>query len=171
MVAFASFLDRFRRLLAPPGCPGEALGVPASGDDLSGQLEPLFGELDTVDEQAREIERQALEQAQAAAILEQARGLAGQERGRAALEQRAEVERRTLEIRVRWQPRCRLSTRSACSREAPMGGRYAQIDLGSAQRAIAETALWHVRVLAGWMPPRGIELVRILAAWFELANA
>ena len=52
-----------------------------------------------------------------------------------------------------------------------MGGRYAQIDLGSAQRAIAETALWHVRVLAGWMPPRGIELVRILAAWFELANA
>lgn len=45
-----------------------------------------------------------------------------------------------------------------------------EIDLASAQRAIAETALWHVRVLAGWMPPRGIELVRVLAAWFELAN-
>ena len=45
------------------------------------------------------------------------------------------------------------------------------MDLASAQRAIAETALWHVRVLAGWMPPRGIELVRVLAAWLELANA
>jgi hypothetical protein len=107
MPAFASFLDRFRRLLAPPGRPGEALGVPASGDDLSGELEPLFGQLDAVDEQAREIERQALEQAQqrragaqaqAAAILEQARGRAEQERARAALEQRAEVERRTVEM-------------------------------------------------------------------------
>ena len=45
-----------------------------------------------------------------------------------------------------------------------------EIDLASAQRAIAETALWHVRVLAGWMPPGGIELVQVLAAWFELAN-
>jgi hypothetical protein len=82
--------------------------VPASGDDLSGGLEPLFEQCEAVHEQAREIERQPLEQAQqrrteaqaqAAAILEQARGLAEQERGRAALEQRAEVERRTLEIR------------------------------------------------------------------------
>jgi hypothetical protein len=63
MPGFASFLDRFRRLLAPPGRPGESLGVPAWGDDLSGELEPRFGELDTVDEQARGIERQALEQA------------------------------------------------------------------------------------------------------------
>ena len=44
------------------------------------------------------------------------------------------------------------------------------MDLAPAQRAIGETALWHVRVLAGWMPPREIELVRVLAAWFELAN-
>jgi len=44
------------------------------------------------------------------------------------------------------------------------------MDLASAQRAIAETALWHVRVLAGWMPPRALELVRALAGWFELAN-
>jgi hypothetical protein len=105
--AFGSFLDRFRRLLAPPGRPGEALGVPASGDDLSGELEPLFGQLDAVGEQAREIERQALElaqqrraqaQAQAAAILDQARGRADEERTRAALAQRAEVERRTVEM-------------------------------------------------------------------------
>jgi len=44
------------------------------------------------------------------------------------------------------------------------------MDLASAQRAVAETALWHVRVLAGWMPPRAIDLVRTLAGWFELAN-
>jgi hypothetical protein len=54
--------------------------VPASGDDLSGGLEPLFEQCEAVHEQAREIERQPLEQAQqrrteapAAAILEQAR--------------------------------------------------------------------------------------------------
>lgn len=46
----------------------------------------------------------------------------------------------------------------------------AGMDLRSAQRAVAETTLWHVRVLAGWMPPRAIDLVRTLAAWFELAN-
>jgi hypothetical protein len=45
------------------------------------------------------------------------------------------------------------------------------MDLASAQRAIGETALWHVRVLAGWMGPRAIDVVRALAGWFELANA
>ncbi len=44
------------------------------------------------------------------------------------------------------------------------------MDLAAAQRALGETALWHVRVLAGWTPPRGLEPVRALAAWFELAN-
>jgi hypothetical protein len=44
------------------------------------------------------------------------------------------------------------------------------MDLGEAQHAVAETALWHTRVLAGWTPPRGLEPVRALAAWFELAN-
>lgn len=42
--------------------------------------------------------------------------------------------------------------------------------LAGAQRAIADTALWHVRVLAGWTPPRGLEPVRALAAGFEIAN-
>lgn len=42
--------------------------------------------------------------------------------------------------------------------------------LADAQRAIADTALWHVRVLAGWTPPRGLEPVRALAAGFEIAN-
>ncbi len=44
------------------------------------------------------------------------------------------------------------------------------MDLARAQRAIAETALWHVRVLAGWSPPGAIEAIRSLTAWFELAN-
>jgi flagellar biosynthesis/type III secretory pathway protein FliH len=105
--SFPSFLDRFRRLLAPPGRPGEALGVPAAGDDLHGELEPLFEQLDTVDAQAQEIERDAIAQAQerhahaqaqADAILEQARRRAEEERARAALEQRAEVQRRTVEM-------------------------------------------------------------------------
>jgi len=44
------------------------------------------------------------------------------------------------------------------------------LDLAGAQRAVADTALWHIRVLAGWAPPRAIESVRVLAAWFEIAN-
>jgi hypothetical protein len=44
------------------------------------------------------------------------------------------------------------------------------MSLARAQRGIAETALWHVRVLAGWSPPGAIEAIRALAAWFELAN-
>jgi hypothetical protein len=43
-------------------------------------------------------------------------------------------------------------------------------DLASAQRGVADTLLWHLRVLAGWLPAAGVALVRALAAWFELAN-
>lgn len=43
-------------------------------------------------------------------------------------------------------------------------------DLEAAQHAIAATTLWHVRVLAGWVPPRALEPIRALAAWFEIAN-
>jgi len=107
MPSFPSFLDRFRRLLAPPGRPGEALGVPASGEDLRGELEPLFEQLDTLDAQSQQIERDAVgqaeerraqAQAQATAILEQARIRAEQERARAALEQRAEVKRSIVKM-------------------------------------------------------------------------
>jgi hypothetical protein len=48
--------------------------------------------------------------------------------------------------------------------------RPAEAGLAAAERAIAETVLWHARVLAGWLPPDGAGLVRTLAAWFELAN-
>jgi hypothetical protein len=44
------------------------------------------------------------------------------------------------------------------------------MDLARAQRAVAETTLWHIRVLAGWAPPGAQEAIRALAAWFELAN-
>ncbi len=46
----------------------------------------------------------------------------------------------------------------------------ADLDVPRAQRAVADTTLWHLRVLAGWLPPSGVELVRQVAAWFELAN-
>ncbi len=42
--------------------------------------------------------------------------------------------------------------------------------LADADRAIGATLLWHLRVLAGWLPGRGVEPVRVLAGWFELAN-
>jgi hypothetical protein len=43
-------------------------------------------------------------------------------------------------------------------------------DLATAQRGVAETLLWHLRILAGWLPPAGAALVRALAGWFELMN-
>lgn len=44
------------------------------------------------------------------------------------------------------------------------------LDLEAAQRAVAGMALWHLRVLAGWLPPAGVDMMRALAGWFELAN-
>jgi hypothetical protein len=43
-------------------------------------------------------------------------------------------------------------------------------DFRSAQRAVAATTLLELRVLAGWLPPGAVGLMRSLAAWFELAN-
>ncbi len=42
--------------------------------------------------------------------------------------------------------------------------------LSQAQHAIAATALWNLRVLAGWLPCGGALLLRELAGWFEIAN-
>ncbi|MBP2704531.1 hypothetical protein JOL79_11970 [Microbispora sp. RL4-1S] len=39
-----------------------------------------------------------------------------------------------------------------------------------AQWAVLATLLWHLRVLAGWLPREGGQLVRVLARWFEIAN-
>jgi hypothetical protein len=46
----------------------------------------------------------------------------------------------------------------------------ADLDVSGARRAVAETSLWHLRVLTGWLPPSGVQLVRALAGWFELGN-
>ncbi len=42
--------------------------------------------------------------------------------------------------------------------------------LGEAQRALAETVLLRLRILAAWLPPAATGMVRELAGWFELAN-
>lgn len=42
--------------------------------------------------------------------------------------------------------------------------------LASAQWAVAATPLWHLRVLGGWLPPAGGELVRTLVGWWEVLN-
>ena len=84
--------------------------MPASSEDVQGELAPLFGQLDAVGERAREIERDALAeaqqrraraQAQAATILEQAGRRAEEERARAGREQRAEVEQEARELHER----------------------------------------------------------------------
>jgi hypothetical protein len=43
-------------------------------------------------------------------------------------------------------------------------------DLEAVQHAVADQALWHLRILAGWVPAGGIRAVQALAAWFEIAN-
>jgi len=42
--------------------------------------------------------------------------------------------------------------------------------LAAAQRAVAEAVLWDLRVLAGWLPQGGLQMMRALAGWFEIAN-
>jgi hypothetical protein len=51
-------------------------------------------------------------------------------------------------------------------------GRFVRDDdsVAAAQRGIADTLLWNLRVLAGWVPPPGVRILRLLAGWFELAN-
>lgn len=78
------------------------MGVPASGAELEGELEPVLEGLDDVDAEASEIEAQASAEAQrrredaarrAAAILAEAHLAAEAERARAATELRAAAER------------------------------------------------------------------------------
>ncbi|MFC5810910.1 hypothetical protein [Streptomyces heilongjiangensis] len=40
-----------------------------------------------------------------------------------------------------------------------------------AQHAVSATLLWHLRVLSGWQPTGGADVVRALAAGFEISNA
>ncbi|KAE8762173.1 hypothetical protein [Georgenia thermotolerans] len=43
-------------------------------------------------------------------------------------------------------------------------------DLGTAQHAVGAALLWDLRVLAGWLPRGGADVVRLLAGGFEVAN-
>jgi hypothetical protein len=42
--------------------------------------------------------------------------------------------------------------------------------LAAAQYEVASALLWDLRVLAGWLPRDGVLMLRILSAWFEIAN-
>lgn len=42
--------------------------------------------------------------------------------------------------------------------------------LAAARWAVSATPLWHLRILAGWLPPAGGELIRSLAGWWEVRN-
>lgn len=42
--------------------------------------------------------------------------------------------------------------------------------LVEAQHAVGATLLWNLRVLAGWLPRGGADVIRLLAAAFEVAN-
>jgi hypothetical protein len=54
---------------------------------------------------------------------------------------------------------------------SPYGPRVRAGDtLPAAERGVAATLLWNLRVLAGWLPVRGAGMMRALVAWFEIAN-
>ena len=44
------------------------------------------------------------------------------------------------------------------------------MSLGEAQHAVGASLLWNMRVLAGWLPRGGADVIRLLAAGFEMAN-
>ncbi|MGI5240140.1 hypothetical protein [Dactylosporangium sp. CA-139066] len=43
-------------------------------------------------------------------------------------------------------------------------------DAPAVQEAVARTLLWHLRILAGWLPREGVEQLRAIAGWFEIRN-
>jgi hypothetical protein len=92
--------------------------------------------------------------------------IAGTVRGRLLLERRlGEEPTRTLAAQSSLAAAQRLLLAS------PYGHDTGSVqELAPAQRSVAATALWHLRIFAGWLPPDGAVLLRALAAWYELAN-
>lgn len=43
-------------------------------------------------------------------------------------------------------------------------------NLAAAEHGVASRYLWNLRVLAGWVPPAGVAMLRLAAGWFEIAN-
>lgn len=41
-------------------------------------------------------------------------------------------------------------------------------DAQAVQEAVARSVLWHLRILAGWLPQDGVGQLRALAGWFEI---
>jgi hypothetical protein len=55
--------------------------------------------------------------------------------------------------------------------DSPYGaGITAGMTAAQAQRQVAATVLWNLRLVAGWLPPGGSQVLQPLAAWFEIAN-
>ncbi|MFC0530515.1 hypothetical protein [Phytohabitans kaempferiae] len=95
-----------------------------------------------------------------------ARWVAGSVRARALARRRLDAERvRTL-----------AASHSAAEAVGSLAGSQygdrvrTDHDVAAAQRAVAEALLWDLRVLAGWLPREGVEALRALAGWFEIAN-
>jgi hypothetical protein len=64
-----------------------------------------------------------------------------------------------------------LSTAVELLHRSPYGARVPlEASLAQAQRGVAETLLWHLRVLAGWLPSSGAQMLRAFAGGFEIAN-
>lgn len=56
------------------------------------------------------------------------------------------------------------------SRTAYQRAVHVDQDLAEAERAVTETLLWDLRVLAGWQSRQGVDVLRALSGWFEIAN-
>ena len=59
--------------------------------------------------------------------------------------------------------------RSMLSR-TPYGDGLGELALPALQHQVSATLLWHLRVLAGWLPRDGAQQLRLLAGGFEVAN-
>jgi len=91
------------------------------------------------------------------AVAVRARGLAARRLGHAGAQNLARL--RSLDAALR------MLSHTPYGRDIRIG-----MDLAAAERALADTLLWHLRVLAGWSPSRGVDRVRLFAAGFEIAN-
>ncbi len=58
------------------------------------------------------------------------------------------------------------------SLEGTLYGPYVRssMSLGRAQHGVWSAVLWHLRILAAWLPPGGSQLARLLAGGFEISN-
>jgi hypothetical protein len=85
---------------------------------------------------------------------------------------RALVRRRIGTARARQIAACPSAAAAVAELAGTPYGRDVHIGQSGAEAewAVGATLLWHLRVLAGWLPPSGVEPVRVLAGWFEVAN-